>query len=66
MLEGIRKSERTYPGQGNRISAQQYLERFYSGFGYERVRGPYDEDGIPHLEMFRAGQAQVPVTPAKV
>jgi ElaA protein len=54
MAEGIRKALIVYPGQGNRISAQAHLERFYNGFGYIRVRGPYDEDGIPHLEMLRS------------
>ncbi|MGQ9896248.1 MAG: GNAT family N-acetyltransferase [Acidobacteriota bacterium] len=44
-----------YPGQGNRISAQQYLERFYGAFGYRTVSEPYDEDGLPHVEMLRAG-----------
>lgn len=34
-----------------RISAQQYLENFYKGFGFQTLRGPYDEDGIPHIEM---------------
>ena len=34
-----------------RISAQQYLERFYRSLGFETVSGVYLEDGIPHLEM---------------
>ncbi|MFQ3590061.1 MAG: GNAT family N-acetyltransferase [Chloracidobacterium sp.] len=45
--------DRLYPGQANRISAQQYLERFYGAFGYRTVSEPYDEDGIPHVEMVR-------------
>jgi len=40
-----------YPGQSIRISAQQYLEHFYRQLGFRTVRGPYSEDGIPHLEM---------------
>jgi len=36
-----------------RISAQAYLEEFYKKFGFEVVGKPYDEDGIPHIEMFR-------------
>ena len=36
-----------------RISAQAYLEKFYSDFGFSRVSEPYQEDGIPHVEMFR-------------
>lgn len=39
-----------------RISAQAYLEKFYRGFGFEAVSEPYLEDGIPHVEMLRAGR----------
>ena len=38
-----------------RIGAQAYLERFYTGLGFVRVSDVYDEDGIPHIEMTRAG-----------
>ena len=37
-----------------RISAQQYLEKYYLGFGFKTVSEPYDEDGIPHIEMLRS------------
>ncbi len=33
------------------ISAQLYLKEFYSSFGFNAVGEPYDEDGIPHIEM---------------
>lgn len=36
-----------------RISAQLYLQKFYEGFGFEKVSDVYDEDGIPHIEMLR-------------
>ncbi|MFD2229156.1 GNAT family N-acetyltransferase [Alkalimarinus sediminis] len=36
-----------------RISAQQHLEAFYLEFGFKRVSEPYDEDGIPHIEMLK-------------
>ncbi len=42
-----------YPGQPVRISAQQYLHNFYADFGFKKVLGPYDEDGIPHIEMLK-------------
>lgn len=54
MAEGLAGAARWWPGHGNRISAQQHLERFYEGFGYRRVGAPYDEDGIPHLQMLRS------------
>jgi len=36
-----------------RISAQAHLARFYGQLGFERTSEPYDEDGIPHIEMLR-------------
>lgn len=34
-----------------RISAQQYLLKFYTGLGFKVVSDMYLEDNIPHLEM---------------
>ncbi|WP_299176491.1 GNAT family N-acetyltransferase [uncultured Chryseobacterium sp.] len=36
-----------------RISAQDYLLKFYSGFGFEDTGKKYLEDDIPHTEMLR-------------
>lgn len=36
------------------ISAQAYLEKFYSGFGFTKISEPYMEEGIPHLKMLRS------------
>lgn len=36
-----------------RISAQDYLLKFYSGFGFQDTGKKYLEDSIPHTEMFR-------------
>ena len=33
------------------ISAQVYLEKFYSGLGFKTEDEVYDEDGIPHQKM---------------
>jgi ElaA protein len=33
------------------ISAQLYLERFYSQFGFVRSSKPYDDTGILHIDM---------------
>lgn len=43
-----------HPTHAVRISAQQYLERFYRSFGFATVSAPYLEDGIPHVAMRRA------------
>ncbi|SHK13312.1 GNAT family N-acetyltransferase [Epilithonimonas mollis] len=36
-----------------RISAQDYLLRFYAGFGFQDTGKKYLEDNIPHTEMHR-------------
>ena len=33
------------------ISAQVYLQKFYSDYGYQAVGAPFDEDEIPHIKM---------------
>lgn len=55
MNRALAETARRFPAQPIRISAQQYLERFYRELGFETVRGPYLEDDIPHLEMLRTG-----------
>ncbi len=36
-----------------RISAQDYLIKFYNSFGFEEVGKKYMEDQLPHSEMLR-------------
>ena len=55
MAEAVARCQATWPGQPNRISAQQYLLKFYASFGFEPVGEAYLEDGIPHVEMLRPG-----------
>jgi ElaA protein len=55
MARAVERAEALWPGQPIRIGAQQYLERFYGDFGFVCVSEPYDEDGIMHIEMLRAG-----------
>ena len=57
MFRSLEALHKHWPGQPIRLSAQQYLERFYQEFGFESVGEPYLEDGIPHIAMVRpAGQ----------
>lgn len=57
MVRSLEALHAHWPGQPIRLSAQQYLERFYREFGFESVGEPYLEDGIPHIAMVRpAGQ----------
>ena len=55
VAEGLRRTAALYPGEPIRIGAQQHLERFYAGFGFDTVSAPYSEDNIMHIEMLRAG-----------
>ena len=51
LSQGIEKSKQVYKSSSCRISAQEYLIAYYENHGF-RVQGtPYDEDGIPHVEM---------------
>jgi ElaA protein len=54
MRQAIAYSDALFGPQPNKIGAQLYLEKFYNGFGFERISEPYDEDGIPHIHMLRA------------
>ncbi|MFO1329789.1 MAG: GNAT family N-acetyltransferase [Rubrivivax sp.] len=53
MQQGIARTVAQWPGLGIRISAQAHLQRFYGSLGFEPVGEAYDEDGIPHIQMFR-------------
>ena len=58
MRRAVAKTEELFPGQAIRIGAQQYLEGFYAGFGFQTVSTPYIEDGIFHVEMLRPAPIQ--------
>ena len=45
--------ETRYKTPSVRISAQDYLLKFYSEFGFVDTGKKYLEDGIPHTEMLR-------------
>ncbi len=53
MNEAIRFTEEQYPQMGIKIGAQVYLKNFYESLGFEPVSEPYDEDGIPHIDMVK-------------
>ena len=55
MREGMRRAAEDFPGAAIRIGAQRRLEPFYRSLGFATVSQPYDEDGIEHVEMLRAG-----------
>lgn len=53
VAEGLRMADASWPGQGNRISAQAHLQRFYGRHGFQPVGEVYSEDDIPHIQMWR-------------
>lgn len=54
MEEGIRLTWELFPGQAIKLSAQRYLEDFYGSLGFVVSGEPYEEDGIPHINMILA------------
>lgn len=54
VAEALSRARSLWPGKAIRIGAQLHLERFYGDFGFARASDPYDEDGIPHVEMLLA------------
>ncbi len=53
MNEAVRFTEEQFPEKGIKIGAQVYLQKFYESLGFEAITEPYDEDGIPHIDMIR-------------
>lgn len=53
MLDALRRIEAQDGRVPIRLAAQAHLERFYASLGFARASDPFDEDGIPHVEMLR-------------
>lgn len=51
MQQSIAYCHNEWPGTVITISAQQHLQKFYTELGFTAESEPYDEDGIPHIEM---------------
>ena len=53
---GLQLMEHAFDAIGSqpiRISAQQPLEQYYHGFGFRTISEPYDDFGIPHIDMLK-------------
>ncbi|WP_116788648.1 GNAT family N-acetyltransferase [Flavobacterium psychrotrophum] len=61
MEESITACTSLFQNPAMRISAQAHLQGFYNSLGFEPVGEPYDEDGIPHIEMLLKQATPVPV-----
>lgn len=53
MCEAINMVRALFGDAAIRLSAQQYLEGFYTDLGFAIDGDPYDDDGIPHIPMVR-------------
>lgn len=51
MVNSLAFCKEYWPDAAITISAQQYLQKFYTELGFETLSEPYDEDGIPHIRM---------------
>lgn len=51
MAEAIARCRRDYPDCTVALSAQVYLTPFYEAFGFQAISAPYDDYGVPHVEM---------------
>ncbi|MEC9406175.1 MAG: GNAT family N-acetyltransferase [Pseudomonadota bacterium] len=56
MQQGLQRCAQRWPNQDVALGAQAHLESFYGSLGFERCSAPYDEDGIPHIDMQRAAR----------
>lgn len=54
VARGLQRMHELYPTLPTRIGAQAHLHKFYGSLGFVQASEPYDEDGIPHIEMLRA------------
>jgi len=53
MQKAIAAVETRFGKQPIKISAQQYLTKFYQSLGFQQTSDMYLEDNIPHIEMIR-------------
>lgn len=53
LREALKEIQTCWPGGTIRISAQDYLQKFYEQYGFARVSDVYLEDGISHVEMVK-------------
>ena len=53
MVEALRRAEKLAANGPIKIAAQRRLENFYERYAFRSVSGPYEEDGIIHIDMIR-------------
>ncbi|HNE50251.1 MAG: GNAT family N-acetyltransferase [Chitinophagales bacterium] len=56
MQQALMEMETLFPTIPIKISAQQYLQKFYESLGFTTVGEGYLEDGIPHVAMVKTNK----------
>ena len=51
MKKDLGRSVSEWEAEQIRLQAQFHLKDFYEGHGFTAISEPYDEDGIPHVDM---------------
>jgi ElaA protein len=51
MAEALARCRRDYPNWTIVLSAQTYLAPFYESLGFRQTSSPYDDYGVPHIDM---------------
>ncbi len=51
MQDALRLHRQQYPEYDVALGAQAHLVPFYQGFGFATTSEPYDEFGVPHIDM---------------
>ncbi len=51
MKEALRFCHEQYPAQSLVLAAQRYLVPFYERLGFTATSDPYDDCGVPHVDM---------------
>jgi ElaA protein len=54
MDEALDHCRRDYPDYAVTLSAQTYLTPFYETLGFRATSAPYDDYGVPHVDMARS------------
>jgi predicted GNAT family N-acyltransferase/very-short-patch-repair endonuclease len=54
MTEALARCRQDYPDCAVTLSAQTYLTPFYETLGFRPTSAPYDDYGVPHVDMARS------------
>jgi ElaA protein len=51
MEAALQRAAEVYPHRDVALGAQTYLEPFYQSLGFTTISAPYDDYGVPHIDM---------------